>query len=1648
MEDLNEEEQIDIMNKPKNEDDIINIAKYLEGESEDIQILEEKNLCYFFSNRDIYNEKGTKLKSKEDFLTLMNLLNEYIKENTDFIFLYFKKINIELLKVAINGYITSDIENAEQNEFLLKIIKDLILLFYSKDIFYLIYNKLSKIFRRFNSIGDKENLFNKFYKIFQLWKMIYNIDERNKLNSNYFTLMGGQILVLVNLNNRNEYQFKKVKINIEFDEDFCDINGKDNELINVWYFDYGSKGFKYGDIKKNKEEKIKEILIKIKEESIEYTLNKVTNKELDENNHGKYVQTIKLKLDKPSNFVKIDILKNYIGKIKKISIKIEFKDKNLPKYDYEIIPVNNEQYYEINSNETIEGLIKLHFQPENKTKLISNKTYNDLLYEDIRYYGGMESFIPIIKIIKYFISTYKENENKMLKLNETLIDIIRNIIKFMFYSKDNFENFKKILVPLIGSLAEINQVIPKNMKDNLYSNNAFSLLYIIIISSSMPFSIKKSYIKITDLYTIDNLNLNFEELIIDTNKLRFNSYEWYITMLAIIIEFIILSFNTTNKVPKFFINNILNLYKKVKEEQNQDLQNIKTKISNLLKNIILSFNYISKLGNDDSVLFEKCQKIKDISKYFKENFINNKDNINFPLLMIKIYLNLINYESFWFKLDLEIIKSEEKKEEENKNEIVKNNYKNIFENFFNNFEKLSKGISKEIKDLIQTEFGDYIKNRVYLNIIFPFLTANDFKLQSEIVLSELIDFHREYHNLMKNNFIFNKLWSDKKLFFDEQKKNKYLKYKSINYYTKNYQRPFLYPDLDYKYSYPIFSQFEVKNYFFMDEENPDDYNFNLDCQDFDNFNINYEREILKNVHKNFKLISFDVCLVKRTHHIKGKIYICNDANSLIKKVIFYSYPPNVVKKIPCCNSSSKINQNKDKEDKEEDKEKLCFGAIFKCPEKYMNMKIIINVKDIRMVLKKIYFYKKSAVEIYTKNKSYLFNFAFAQCEKNCSDFTNMFAFFISEFSPIVINKESNVEIIGHSRRFEAILKSYNLKGSKYDISKEGNKFISSLFDHWTSDVLNVEFSALDLLIYLNLLSNRSYNDLFQYPVFPLLFMYDKIKDKGYNIVDRKLDLHIGFQDLTQSSKDRKNLIKSTYDNLMKEFNDTEGNEEMEIPSYFTTHFSNSFYVTNFMVRIFPYTFLSIEQQGAGFDNPNRLFFSIEDAFYHISYLKSDLRELIPEFYYFPEIFWNINKIDFDKRENGIQVDDVEMPQDISKIDKEKIKNNVNLNDEYEKSNYFLAFKFVEKMRNLLESKNTDIISWINIIFGPKQKYQDSKKEDLYFRYESYIDYTDNKKNELKYYSQDKASMAGVEFGITPIQTVFEGDTGVRKNKNIIYNSTFKENKESFTILCKLYTERIKPKNVKDNKNKENNTNNKDNTFNKNRNIIKYSKGLYKIIDVIKTKKGKTFEENQCQNNNIFLEPELNIKCIFQNENVKIIGYKTGKIEVFQANENKDFELVSEFFDHNDEINHLNYNPRLNMICSTSKDGFLNVYSLPNKLITTIKNPNKNNFGLVFLSSNPFPSIITLEKDSGNIFSYSINGFKIKSTNIYNMFKIKKDAKIDLYVFSHFNENGGTFKDRLIFIENNVVKKDNLFKCHFIRVPFFEEEEKTIDLKVK
>ena len=74
--------------------------------------------------------------------------------------------------------------------------------------------------------------------------------------------------------------------------------------------------------------------------------------------------------------------------------------------------------------------------------------------------------------------------------------------------------------------------------------------------------------------------------------------------------------------------------------------------------------------------------------------------------------------------------------------------------------------------------------------------------------------------------------------------------------------------------------------------------------------------------------------------------------------------------------------------------------------------------------------------------------------------------------------------------------------------------------------------------------------------------------------------------------------------------------------YFNSHYSNALYVSTYLLRILPYSFCSIEILGNGFDDPNRLFSSIEDNFENAFSHKGDIRELIPEYFYFPDMFIN------------------------------------------------------------------------------------------------------------------------------------------------------------------------------------------------------------------------------------------------------------------------------------------------------------------------------------------------------------------------------------------------------------------------------------------
>ena len=180
-----------------------------------------------------------------------------------------------------------------------------------------------------------------------------------------------------------------------------------------------------------------------------------------------------------------------------------------------------------------------------------------------------------------------------------------------------------------------------------------------------------------------------------------------------------------------------------------------------------------------------------------------------------------------------------------------------------------------------------------------------------------------------------------------------------------------------------------------------------------------------------------------------------------------------------------------------------------------------------------YYRKTSAIEIFTykSNKSYYFNF------KDIIDFDNL---------------KNNI-----------ILKeiSENENFIKYDFKKEiivyyNKAYESTMFPflykqfQWKSKILF--YNNYDLLTIINLVSNRSFKDLYQYPIFPILYKPNNILE---NNKERDLSEHLGIQDLTEKSKARKELIEDSYNIYKANYTpETEEEGEDNSPSLFNTHY--------------------------------------------------------------------------------------------------------------------------------------------------------------------------------------------------------------------------------------------------------------------------------------------------------------------------------------------------------------------------------------------------------------------------------------------------------------------------------------------------------------
>ena len=287
-------------------------------------------------------------------------------------------------------------------------------------------------------------------------------------------------------------------------------------------------------------------------------------------------------------------------------------------------------------------------------------------------------------------------------------------------------------------------------------------------------------------------------------------------------------------------------------------------------------------------------------------------------------------------------------------------------------------------------------------------------------------------------------------------------------------------------------------------------------------------------------------------------------------------------------------------------------------------------------------------------------------------------------------------------------------------------------DHVVRQWQRKEISNFDYLMFLNNESDRSMNDLTQYPVFPHI-----IRDYRSKTLDLK-DPGT-FRDL---SKPIGALNPARLEHFKQRFRTMpEQDDSLGIPPPFLygTHYSTPGYVLHYLVRVAPEYMLCL--QNGKFDAPDRSFLSIADSWDSCLNNPADLKELIPEFFCGSgEFLCNDDELDLGHRHSGDRVGDVDLPP-------------------WAKSRR----DFIRKHAKALECDyvSAHLHEWIDLIFGYKQQGQAAIDADNLFYYLTYEGRVDLEK-ETDPRRRRAFEMQIQEFGQTPKQ-LFRGPHPARSD---------------------------------------------------------------------------------------------------------------------------------------------------------------------------------------------------------------------------------------------------------------------------------------------
>ncbi|XP_061828501.1 neurobeachin-like isoform X1 [Nerophis lumbriciformis] len=215
-----------------------------------------------------------------------------------------------------------------------------------------------------------------------------------------------------------------------------------------------------------------------------------------------------------------------------------------------------------------------------------------------------------------------------------------------------------------------------------------------------------------------------------------------------------------------------------------------------------------------------------------------------------------------------------------------------------------------------------------------------------------------------------------------------------------------------------------------------------------------------------------------------------------------------------------------------------------------------------------------------------------------------------------------------------------------------------------------EISNFEYLMFLNTISGRTYNDLSQYPVFPWVLA-------SYDSEELDLTLPANFRDLSKPvgalNPKRAAFFADRYESW---------EDDQTPPCHYRCHCSTAASTLHWLIRMEPFTTLFLSANDDKFDHPDRVFSSIRRSWRNCQRDTSDVKELIPEFFYLPEMLVNASGYHLGMREDRVMVGDVDLPA-WAKTPED----------------------FVRINRMALESEfvSCQLHQWIDLIFGYKQR---------------------------------------------------------------------------------------------------------------------------------------------------------------------------------------------------------------------------------------------------------------------------------------------------------------------------------------------------------